>query len=134
MDKYERRTPNVSDGLPAEGVVVYLIDRSSWPPVHKRAVLSNVGDSFVDQPSGFQISVSALVTLGFTVEIKRPEPAECERIREQIAEFRAEIRTLQAELRGTAGPEKWAIVRQIKALQSQIQRLSARGNQLGCAL
>jgi hypothetical protein len=151
VDKYEQNTPNVSSGIPQEGVVIYLIDRSTWPPVHKRRVLSHTGQNFSDKANGFSVTVKQVVSLGITVEIDRTEPADCAQIRSELAQNRAAIQELQSQL--DAIPvvggisikfppklddpsilKKIELVKAIKNLRIIEQRLIGRAQQLGCAL
>lgn len=84
-DRYETATPNVSNGIPDEGVVIYWIDESTWPPVHFRTVLTNPGATYADAASGIQVTLSASVPDGFSVAIDRTPPAECAWIRDELA-------------------------------------------------
>jgi hypothetical protein len=133
-DRYESSTPGVSGGIPAEGVVAYWIDESTWPPVHLRATLTTPGATHVDQAHGTQITLTSTVPQGFTVTIDRSEPADCQWIRDQLAGIEREIADLQDELQNAAPGEKAAIIRAIKRLQTQARVLRERATQLGCTL
>jgi hypothetical protein len=131
-DRYEAATPNVSNGIPSEGVVVYWIDDTAWPPVHLKAVLTPGTEPFKDAKWGLEISLSAVVTAGFTVTVKRPLPAECEWIRNEIIGLITEIHGLQEELKLAPPSEKPALAAEIKRLQTQRGKLQQRAQQLGC--
>jgi hypothetical protein len=132
-DKYEATTVGVSSGLPDEGVVVYWIDESAPPPVRLREVL-DVGDSFSDATRGVELSVTSAVQAGFTVEVRRSEPADCERIRRTIANLEVEIRRAQEDLQGASPGEKPELLQEIRQLQTQKARLREHGRNLGCSL
>jgi len=104
-DRYETTTPNVSNGIPSQGVDVYWIDESAWPPVHLRSMLSTTGGTYADAARGLQVTPSAAVPSGFTVAVNRTPPAECTAIRDELASVVAEIRDLQVELRQAAPGE-----------------------------
>jgi len=133
-DVYESSTPDVSSGLPAEGLVVYWIDETAWPPVHLRKVLSNIGDSYADTSQGLSVTLDAEIPLGLVARVDRGEPAECNWIRDQLADIEAEIADLQQELQHAAPGEKAQIVAQIRRLQAQARILRERGRHLACAL
>ena len=79
-DRYESATPGVSSGLPAEGIIVYWIDESAWPPVQLRATLTTPGANYSDQTQGTTMTLAGTVPDGFTVSVDRSEPADCNRI------------------------------------------------------
>ncbi len=131
-DRYEAATPNVSNGIPSEGVVVYWIDEASWPPVHLKKVLTTVGATFPDTARGLELTLSAVVPAGFTVTVNRTPPADCKWIRDELAGLETEIRGLQEELQHAGPGEKAALAAEIKRLQAQRQKLHDRARQLGC--
>jgi hypothetical protein len=133
VDQYEATTPGVSSGLPSEGVIVYWIDETAWPPVHRRAALSS-GQTYKNANSGLELAVEGTVPLGFTVTLGKAEPPECAWIRGEIASGEADIRALQDDLRYAPPSEKPYIVAQIKQLQRQKALLQQRGQSLGCTL
>jgi len=126
-DRYETATPN-------EGVVIYWIDESSWPPVHLKTVLTSVGATYSDAAEGLSVTLSAAAPSGFAVAIDRTPPAECTWIRGELTNMEAEIRGLQAELQHAAPGEKAFLIAQIKRLQAQAAKLRAGAQQLGCPL
>jgi uncharacterized repeat protein (TIGR03803 family) len=65
----------------------------------------------------------------FTVTVR-----ECSLLQMEISEAREEILSLQAELKHAAPGEKAALIRAIRALQTHIQKLTARARQLGCSV
>jgi hypothetical protein len=78
-DIYEKNTPGISVGIPREGVIVYWVDESSWPPVHMRRPspltgeppLSKPADKFTDPNTSVEITILSKLRSGFTVYIKR---------------------------------------------------------------
>ncbi|HET7091363.1 MAG TPA: hypothetical protein VFL17_22245 [Anaerolineae bacterium] len=135
VDRYENATPGVSTGISSEGVVVYWIDESSWPPVHLRRPVLTPGAEFADQVEGVRISEVAQAPSGFAVRIERGEPAECDWIRTQLDDLGTRIDDLRQDLVEEADPRVRAgILQEIRALESQAQRLRNRANTLGCSL
>jgi hypothetical protein len=78
-DIYEKNTPGISIGIPSEGVIVYWVDESSWPPVHilrpsylnRDPPLSSPADKFTDPNTRVEITIVSKLQSGFTVNIKR---------------------------------------------------------------
>jgi hypothetical protein len=78
-DIYEKNTPGISVGIPNEGVVVYWVNESSWPPVHMlrpspltpAPILSNPQDKFTDPNTRVEITLVSKLQSGFNVNIKR---------------------------------------------------------------
>jgi hypothetical protein len=135
VDRFESPTTGVSSGIPSEGVVVYWIDETSWPPVHLRtAAALAAGSKFSDGTEGVEITVSGQVPSGFSIQVTRTEPADCQFISREIAALRDEIVALQGELRSAAPGEKPAIVAQIRAAQRKVIVLQQRAARLGCSL
>jgi hypothetical protein len=132
-DAYESSTPGVSSGLPAEGLVVYWIDETTWPPVHLKKVLSNVGDQYSDASQGLTVTMDGSVPLGLVARVDRGQPAECTWIRNELANIEAEIAGLQEDLQQAPPGEKPGIAAQIKRLQAQSRTLRERSEQLGCS-
>jgi hypothetical protein len=133
VDQFESTTPGVSSGLPSEGVVVYWVDESAWPPVHLRTSQAlTVGATHTDTSEGVEIKVVSQVPSGFDIRVTRVEPADCDRINGEIAAAQAEIRDLQEELASAPPGQKAALVAQIRALQRRIAVLRQRASQLGC--
>jgi hypothetical protein len=133
-DIYERPTPGVSSGLPAEGLVVYWIDETAWPPVHLKKILSNVGDQYSDASQGLTVTLNGSVPLGLVARVDRGQPAECAWIQDELATIKAEIASLQQDLQHAAPGEKAGIAAQIKRLQAQARTLRQRGQELGCSM
>lgn len=131
-DRYETPTPNVSNGIPNEGLVVYWIDESAWPPVHLKSVLTTAGAAYTDAAHGVEITLTAAAPNGYTTTITRAQPAECSWLHDQLADLNAEIADLQAELQQAPPGQKARIAAAIKRLQAQVAKLRARAQQLGC--
>jgi hypothetical protein len=131
-DRYEASTPNVSSGIPREGVIVYWIDEAAWPPVHLKAVLTTIGDTHRDTASGLELTLTAVVPAGFTVSVNRTPPADCKWLRDEAAGLESEIQGLQEELAHAGPGEKAALAAEIKRLQAQRRKLDDRARQLGC--
>ena len=134
VDKYESGNPIFSSGLPDQGVIVYLIDESSWPPVHLlKGGMKTVGESFVDQNSGIKTSIAQKVASGFDVKIERDISQECEHLKEDIEFLRAEIQDLVQEYEKEEDINiKLRLQRQIREKRSQLARLRTRAKSLGC--
>jgi hypothetical protein len=136
-DPYERSTPGLSSGIPSEGVVVYWIDESSWPPVHLRTPTAlGVGQSYTEAPLGIRIAVDSQDSLGFVVTIRVEEHPDCQFLRERIAEIDAEIDVLQEDLRDPdlTPQERWRTLAQIARLRREEASLSARADAIGCRM
>lgn len=131
-DRYESPTPDVSSGIPHEGVVVYWIDSSTWPPVHLKSVLQVAGDTYTDATHGVTVTLSATVSAGFTVLVDRTPPSECAWIRDELASVLSDIKDWQADLQDASPGQKAGIIAQIKRLQAQAAKLRARAQQVGC--
>jgi hypothetical protein len=71
-DAYERYTPSISSGIPNEGVVIYWIDESTWPPVHLvRPLLTSIGDKYINLQERIEVSIISNIPYGFKVRVKR---------------------------------------------------------------
>jgi hypothetical protein len=134
VDKYESGNPIFSSGLPDQGVVVYLIDESSWPPVHLlRAGMKAAGESFVDQNSGIKISIAQKLTSGFNIEIQRDISQECNSLKDSIDALELDIQDLEHDLEMEEDlARKQRLLRQIREKRSQLARLRTRAKILGC--
>jgi hypothetical protein len=63
IDDYERNTAGLSAGIPGEGIVVYDVDESIWPPLWLRATLG-AGGVFSDSSAHVELTVAAHVNGG----------------------------------------------------------------------
>jgi len=75
--------------------------------------------NYTNSAEQLELDVSASVTGGFTVSIRSTENPACAAIRDEIADARAEIADLQADLQGATPAEKAGIVRGIRAQQAK---------------
>lgn len=136
LDIYEQGMPEVSDGIPSEGIVVYEVDEGVSPPLMLRTqrALSR-GDSFVDSAEGLVVrnitgDIGILGTA--TIAIEPTVSPGCSDLRSQIRDAENEIRELQEVLRHATPTEKPAIVARIRELTAQVRNLSIRARELGC--
>jgi hypothetical protein len=134
VDKYESGRPTFSSGLPDQGVVVYLIDESSWPPVHLlKGGMDAAGESFVDPNSGIKIFVVQKLATGFDVKIERDISQECEYLKKEITLLTAEIQNLNQQLMGEDDVNiRLELQREIREKRSQAGILRWRAQSLGC--
>jgi hypothetical protein len=136
-DPYEKSTPGLSSGIPGEGIVVYWIDESSWPPVHLRTPTAlGVGEWYREASLGVDVAVNSQSGLGFLVTIGVEEHPDCQYLRERIAEINAQIESLQEFLSDPelSPQERWRILAQISSLRREEARLNARARDLGCSM
>jgi hypothetical protein len=136
VDDWEKGVAGFGAGIPGEGVVVYDVDESVWPPLWLRtSVALRVGESFADAVAQLALTVQAGgAGAGWRVQLKTTEPARCATIRAQIANLGEEITDLQAELEAAEPGAKSRIAAQIKRLQRLLAALRAEGNGLHCKL
>ncbi len=134
IDPYDRPTSGISSGIPSEGVVIYEIDEAAWPVQLRTPTALSVGQNYTNSAEQLELDVSASVPGGFTVSIRSTENPACAAIRDEIADARAEIADLQADLQGATPAEKAGIVRGIRAQQAKINSARQRGRSLGCRL
>jgi hypothetical protein len=134
VDKYESGRPTFSSGLPDQGLVVYLIDESSWPPVHLlKEGMDAAGESFIDRNSGITISVAQKLASGFDVKIQRDIPLECERLKEDIKGLTVEVQHLDQQLENEEDESiRLELQREIREKRSQRGILRRRAQSLGC--
>jgi hypothetical protein len=71
LDNYESSLPGVSNGIPSEGIVVYYVDESSWPPVHLRTPTALVSGKRFDIDQGMELNVISQEPDGCTINITR---------------------------------------------------------------
>jgi hypothetical protein len=135
VDPYENATPGVSQGIPSEGVVVYEVDETRWPPVFLRTPTAlSPGQQYENQAESLEITVDSRVPGGFTVSVGTPQHPRCSEILDEIRAAEEEIRGLQEQL-GSAGPgEKAAIIREIRRWQVILSGAQQRARDLGCDL
>lgn len=139
LDEYERNTPDLSAGIPGEGIVVYDVDESLWPPLWLRVNTGlRIGETFSDNTAGIELKVVAkLAGGGFQVNVRStasPEPVRCHEIRQRIASLKREIKDLQDELRTAPPGAKPRLVAEIKERQQEIANLGQEGRSLNCRL
>ena len=72
-------------------------------------------------------------SLTSSVTVTVPEPAECANLRSQMAQLKAQILTLQAELSKAPPGEKADIAEQIRSAQESLNTLKQQSSELGCA-
>lgn len=135
LDEYDRNTPGLAEGIPIEGLAVYDVDETTWPPLWLRAQGLKSSNEYVSDDQRFKIKVVAHVSGGgYNVSVvPLPEPQRCADIRQAIADAKSEIAALQAELH-QPGANKAQIVRQIRELQRTITTLTGEGASLHCTL
>jgi hypothetical protein len=134
-DPYEAGMPNLSAGIPNEGVVVYEIDESVPPsPVHLRTTprALGVGEQYTNSGFQFQVQVLAAVPGGFQVQVQVVENPQCASLRTEIAALKAEITSLQSDLANAAGSQKAAIAAEIKQKQGELHQKELEYAGLGC--
>ena len=68
-DLYDQNTPEVSVGIPSEGVVVYEIDESNWPVQLRTPIALSAGQIYSNAIEKFEVKVNGQVPGGFTVSI-----------------------------------------------------------------
>jgi hypothetical protein len=137
IDPYEQSTPGLSSGIPSEGIVVYWIDESSWPPVHLRTPTAlGVGQSYREASLGVDVAVDSQDGLGFVVTIGVEEHPDCQFLRERIAEINAEIESLQELLSDPEldPRERWRILAQISRLRREEASLQDHAEAIGCRM
>ncbi len=71
LDNYESALPGISNGIPSEGIVVYYIDESTWPPVHLRTPTALIPGQRFDIDAGLEINVISQESDGCTIELTR---------------------------------------------------------------
>lgn len=71
LDNYESAFPGISNGIPSEGIVVYYIDESSWPPVHLCTPTALVPGQQFDIDVGLELNVISQQSDGSTIDITR---------------------------------------------------------------
>lgn len=136
LDEYDRNTPQLSDGVPLEGLAVYDVDESIWPPLWLKAQGLVPGSAaYEENDRHFKIEVEEhLAGGGFRIAVSPlPEPERCIDIRNEITADERDIRDLQQQLHQT-GANKGEIMAQIRELQGQIRDLRHEGENLSCTL
>lgn len=135
LDEYDRNTPGLAEGIPTEGLAIYDVDESTWPPLWLKAQGLKDGAEYVNDDQRFKVKVGRHVAGGgFQVSVvPLPESQRCAEIRNEIAAAKSEITTLQSELH-EPGANKPEIIRQIRELQRAIATLTGEGNALHCTL
>ena len=135
LDEYDRNTPGLAEGIPIEGLAIYDVDESTWPPLWLKAQGLKDGAEYVNDDQRFKVKVVRHITGGgYQVSIiPLPEPQRCAVIRAEIADARSEIVALQSELHSPAA-NKPDIIRQIRELQRAIAMLMGEGHSLHCTL
>ena len=100
LDEYDRNTPGLAEGIPIEGLAIYDVDETVWPPLWLKAQGLKEGAAYEDDDQRFKIEVDGHIAGGgYQVSVVSPEPQRCVEIRNEIASARSQIRALQAELR-----------------------------------
>jgi hypothetical protein len=130
-----RACPNLSSGIPNEGVVVYEIDEAVPPsPLHLRATprALGVGEQYTNSAFQFQVEVLAAVPGGFQVKVQSVENPQCSTLRGEIAALKSEIASLQSDLENATGSQKAAIAAEIKQKQGQLHQKELEYAGLGC--
>jgi len=133
LDDYDRNSPQLSEGVPLEGVAVYDVDEAVWSPLWLRDQGLGTGEFYLDEFRRFRIDVGdRLVGGGYQVTVRPlPAPPRCAAIKAEVESLRAEIRDLQSQL-DEPGADKPGLIRQIKALQGEISRLNQEAAALNC--
>lgn len=136
LDAYESTTATIGSGISNEGVVVFDVEESVWPPLWLRTNPAlRVGDAFND--AAFQIELrvdSHIAGGGFRVSVVSSEPARCNTIRIEIESIAADIVDLQADLKGAAPGAKARIAGQIKRAKTLLAALKQEAASLHCRL
>ena len=135
VDDYDRNTSGLAEGVPMEGVTIYDVDESISPPLWLRGQGLIVGDSYIDDSQRFRIDVTKRFQGGgFQLTVQPlPEPQRCTQIRSELADAKAQIRDLQAQLH-EPGANKPDIVAQIKELNAQVAILISESTARHCRI
>jgi hypothetical protein len=109
VDPYERSTPEVSSGIPSEGVVVYEVDEVELPgPLTLRTpVALSSGQTYENEQERFRIEVTSADSSSYTIQILCEGSPECPAIRERINNLNRGIEYLQRAIKsGNLPPEE----------------------------
>jgi hypothetical protein len=120
-------------GTEASGILASRDGGATWFRVPQSRRTPAISDFFFDELDGFVV-VSTYGRGLWKLNLAKLEPPACARLRKKIANAKAEIADLQADLQHAAPGEKAAIVRQIKAWQARLKAAKQKAKALGCRL
>lgn len=136
LDDYDRGTNTLNAGIPGEGVVIFDVDETTWPPLWlKTSPALAAGAQFTDHTAQIEIIVdNPIAGGGFPISVRSTEPARCETIRAELESLVFEINDLQRELKKASPVEKPSIAGRIKAAQKLVTALKQEALSLHCRL